>query len=151
MDPNADPRLSKQLAEDLSSLFRAEVHVPPEVERTILSGVRAHLARRHRWVRWVAAGSAVAAVLLISFALVRQHAHRQVAQNAVISVSSHAGDANGDGRIDIRDALALARRIDAGSVTPTARDDVNGDRVIDRKDVDAIAMMAVSIGAEVVR
>jgi hypothetical protein len=91
-------------------------------------------------------------LLVVSVVLVVQRKdHQQVAQTAAMSVSPHVGDANGDGRVDIRDALALARRIESGTVLPTTRDDVNGDRVIDRKDVDAIAIMAVSLSAEVVR
>jgi hypothetical protein len=92
----------------------------------------------------------VAAAITIAVMIVHRDDRQTVADNAA-AMSTPVGDANGDGRVDIRDALALARRIETGPVQPTFREDVNGDRVIDRKDVDAIAMMAVSLQAEVVR
>ena len=53
-----------------------------------------------------------------------------------------AADVNGDGTIDIRDALLLARQLESG---PVDGRDVNHDGVTDRRDVDAIAKMAVRI------
>jgi hypothetical protein len=53
-----------------------------------------------------------------------------------------AADVNGDGIIDIRDALLLARKLESG---PVDGRDVNHDGITDRRDVDAIAKMAVRI------
>ncbi len=153
MDPADDPILPDRLTNDLASLYRAEVHVPSQVDRVITSGARAPFAQRGRWVRWAAAGVAVAAAVVVSIVLLRPAGERPQIARAPAATAGPVtvGDANGDGSVDIRDALSLARRIEAGPVTPSARDDVNADRVIDRRDVDAIAMMSVSLGGEVVR
>jgi len=151
MDPNADPDLPDPLTRDLSALYGAQVRVPAEVDRMVTSGACAHFARRGRWVRWVGAGAAIAALVVVTVMLVRPPQRAPIAHS--VANSTTPGDANGDGRVDIRDALSLARRIEAGLVQPTSREDVNADRVIDRKDVDAIAMLAVRLdaAAEVVR
>jgi hypothetical protein len=57
-------------------------------------------------------------------------------------VSSVPADIDGDGKVNILDALVLARRVDAQE--PGARD-VNKDGAVDRDDVDAVAMLAVSL------
>ncbi len=149
MNPHDDPNLPDRLTDDLAALYRAEVRVPQAVDRFVTSGARAHFARRSRWIRWAAAGGAIAAVLVMSVSLFRS----QYAPPTHVAVDSvrRDGDADGNASIDIRDALALARKVEAGSAAWTRWDDVNGDKVIDRKDVDAIAMMAVSLRAEVVR
>lgn len=149
MDPNGDPHLPDRLTDDLSALYRAEVHVPAEIDRAVTNSARAHFARRGRWIRWAAAGGAVAAALVVSVALFRS----QPAPPTYVAVDSvrHDGDADGNATVDIRDALALARKVEAGSVAWARWEDVNRDKVIDRKDVDAIAMMAVSLRAEAVR
>ncbi len=54
-----------------------------------------------------------------------------------------AGDLDRSGRVTILDAFALARQLDSGS-SPAASD-FNGDGLIDRGDVDAIAMLAVRL------
>jgi hypothetical protein len=61
------------------------------------------------------------------------------------------GDADRNNTIDIRDALALARKIEGGDVKWTRWEDVNQDKVVDRQDVDAVAMLAVRIEPEAVR
>ncbi len=55
-------------------------------------------------------------------------------------------DVNGDGRLDILDAFALARALEAGE-TSRGGWDFNADRIVDGKDADALAMRAVAIGA----
>ncbi len=149
MDENDDPILPDRLTDDLTALYRAEVRVSAEVDRAITSGARAHFARRTRWSRWAGAGAAVAAVLVVSVQLFRAQpvAPTRVAGDFV----QLDGDADGNETVDIRDALALARKVEAGSATWTRWEDLNGDTIVDRKDVDAIAMMAVSLNAEVVR
>jgi hypothetical protein len=139
--------LPKPLRDDLSSLYRADVRVSAELDRLTTSRARAHFAKpgRSRWIRWAAGAAGVAAVVLISIVLLRDPGQPQVASTALV------GDANRDGIVDIRDALVLARKIEAGPVDVTSREDLNNDRAIDRKDVDAIAMLAVRLGPEVVR
>lgn len=55
------------------------------------------------------------------------------------------GDIDGDGRVDVVDALVLARALDRGAPMP-GHCDVDRDGTVDRADVDAIAGLAVSIG-----
>lgn len=149
MDPNDDPILSKRLKDDLSALYRAEVRIPSEIDRLVTSGARAHFARRGRWIRWSGAGAAAAAVLVLSVQLFRSRPAPPT--RVAVAVIRHAGDTDGNATVDIRDALALARKLEAGSVKWTRWKDVNRDKVVDRKDVDAIAMMAVTLHKEVVR
>ena len=44
----------------------------------------------------------------------------------------------------MRDALALAQRVEHGAAQPA--DDQNKDGLVDRADVDAVATLAVSLG-----
>jgi len=53
-------------------------------------------------------------------------------------------DVNRDGRVDVLDAFALARAVDAGD--RRSEWDVNRDGAVDRGDVDAVALAAVSLG-----
>ena len=149
MDENDNPILPDRLTDDLAALYRAEVRVAAEVDRAVTSGARAHFARRTRWIRWAGAGAAVAAVLVVSVQLFRSQpvAPTRVAGDFV----QRDGDADGNATVDIRDALALARKVEAGNATWTRWEDLNGDKLIDRKDVDAIAMMVVRLNAEVVQ
>lgn len=55
-----------------------------------------------------------------------------------------AADFNRDGVVDILDALALARAVEAGTLL-TAQFDLNGDGIIDRADADRVAALAVSL------
>lgn len=149
MDPHDDPILPDRLADDLSALYRADVRVPAEVDRAVTNGARAHFARRRGWVRWAGAGAAAAAVLVVSVQLF--HSEPAAPTQMAVDVTRRDGDADGNAIVDIRDALALARQLEAGNTTWNRWDDVNRDKAVDRKDVDAIAMMAVSLNAEVVR
>jgi hypothetical protein len=53
-----------------------------------------------------------------------------------------AGDYNGDGSVDVLDALALAREESPESMIDS-RNDMNKDGILDRRDADRIADMAV--------
>jgi hypothetical protein len=52
-------------------------------------------------------------------------------------------DINGDGVVDIRDALALETAVEHRN--PAAKWDLNGDGRVDRADVDRVAMAAVRL------
>jgi hypothetical protein len=54
------------------------------------------------------------------------------------------GDVDGSGRVDIVDAMILARHLKAGDATEAAWD-ANGDAKVDQRDVDAVAAAAVSL------
>jgi len=55
-----------------------------------------------------------------------------------------ADDVNRDGRVDVLDAFALARAVDAGD--RRSEWDVNRDGAVDKGDVDAVALAAVALG-----
>jgi hypothetical protein len=57
---------------------------------------------------------------------------------------ARADDVNRDGRVDVLDAFALARAVEAGVGSPAW--DVNRDGAVDESDVDAVALAAVSLG-----
>jgi hypothetical protein len=82
-----------------------------------------------RWQRWMplAASIAIAAVM-VQFARVGRVA---------------AGDVNADGRVDVIDAMLLARRVQSGETR--RRWDVNGDRVVDGRDSEEIMARVVDL------
>ena len=61
-----------------------------------------------------------------------------------------AEDVDGNGKVDIRDALRLARCLEGGRPSEP-RWDLNGDGRVDRADVDAIAMAAVRLDKRVIQ
>lgn len=72
------------------------------------------------------------------------------AAGASAPASRAEADLNGDGKVDILDALALARAIRAGTAIPALDDrlalvDLDSNGRLDQRDVDAIAMLAVSL------
>jgi hypothetical protein len=141
LDPD-DPRLPDSLISELSRVYRTDLpRVSPDVDRLITSGARAHLARRSRLrLFWSVAGTVAAAIVVVCVLLVARPV-RNVTANAV-------DDVNGDGVVDIRDAMALQQQLDRGV---TKAHDVNGDGVTDRKDVDIIAQNAVRLPDGAVR
>jgi len=139
----SDPQLPGPLRAELSRVYRVDASAVPAVDQKILNRARAHFARRGK-LRLLLEVGAVAAMLLfvvgVAFSLLTPHdLHmRQARQMA----ARGGGDVNGDGVVDIRDALLLARELDAGTAKGC---DLNHDGVTDHKDVDAIAMMAVRL------
>ena len=82
--------------------------------------------RRRRWGRW----ASVAAVLVAAAGLW-----------LFVRPSTVPMDINRDGTVDILDAYALQVQLQKGERDP--RRDVNGDGVVDEKDVEAIARSCV--------
>jgi hypothetical protein len=147
-DPD-DPRLPDPLRSDLSDLYRADVSSSPPIDQAVLNRARAHLAGRKRLLLLRRVAGAAAAVLLIAAVTIPllnrtdRHSRPHVAQRA--------GDVNADGVVDVRDALLVARGIDAKQTGWSSIADVNGDKTVDRRDVDAIAEIAVRLDQGVVR
>ena len=139
----------KGLVEDLRAVFGRSVTVEPEVDESILAMARARFARRRPRVlvlRWAAGAAAAAACLMLALLLWVPARRADVA-----GIARHAAVAKEDfdrnGTVDVLDAFALARRIEAPG---ERRDewDINGDGAVDKKDVDVIAMAAVSLERE---
>jgi hypothetical protein len=94
------------------------------------------------WIRflpWVA--GAAAALLLL--AAIPQFLKRPAPGPGRDSAFAR-GDLNHDGRVDILDAFALARQLQSGG-TRNLQLDVNGDGVVDERDVAALAARAVKL------
>ena len=91
-------------------------------------------ARRRVLTPWLAAAA--------SFALGAWVVQTLLHHNPAGPASLAREDVNGDGRVDILDALALSRQIDRGAA---GRFDINGDGRVDQQDVQAVAAHAVKL------
>ena len=92
-----------------------------------------------RWLPWL---SAAAAAVVLLLAIPQYFKHQ--APGAVGSSAFARWDLNQDGRVDILDAFALARQLKQGGAS-SLQLDVNGDGVVDDRDVTAIAARAVKL------
>jgi hypothetical protein len=150
-DPVDTPEVPAKLVETLVGHYRAAPAVPAEIDRAILAEARAGYARRRRfWLaaRAVGAASAAAAAIVLAVVAFRDRGTAPTGPVAATqgAVSPVPGDIDHSGRVDVLDAYALAKRVEAGGI-PGRGEDVNGDGVLDRADVDRVAAMAVSVEA----
>ena len=136
-------RAPKKLQEDLRALC-GDVVVPPEVDARILAAARARLAQPRRRIAAFGWGAAAAAAILVISVLLVTPANRAPLLAPSVKLASRAEDVNRDGRVDILDAFALARQIEAAKPIGV-QSDMNADGVVDRKDVDILAQAAVSL------
>jgi hypothetical protein len=127
----------------LNRASKPPIFIPPTVDEAILHSARRHLSRRvepgPRWAlifRWVAAAATVVLLLAILPRFVRKP--------TPAPTGFASGDVSHDGQIDILDAFALARALKTGT-PPNPRLDVNGDGVVDERDVAALAARAVRL------
>lgn len=139
-----EPREPQRLRDDLSALYGPKRDVPAEVDAGLLDAAQRHFVRTRRArlvLRAVGVGAAAASIMLVVWFA---RSGGQVANTPVPSVAAAREDIDGNGRIDIRDALLLAQRMKMDRSTRPDWD-INGDGVIDRRDVDTIAMAAVRL------
>jgi hypothetical protein len=134
-----------RLVSALKRLPQEPVFVPPTADEAILRAARRHLEGSPRarpgWFRLMPWVAAAAAILLL--ATIPQLFHKTAPGLAPGSTFAHA-DLNHDGRVDILDAFALARQLKSGqSINPQL--DLNGDGVVDERDVATIAARAVTL------
>lgn len=134
--------LPKPFAEALRSAYGHRTEIPLRLDDAVLDAGRAKFDSRRRIrliVRWgtgLAAGLAAVIVLAVTL-------HRPAAPaKAVVK-----GDVNADGQVNMVDALALAKRIDAKTKVEPGWD-MNGDGRVDSADVQAVATAAVSLKQE---
>jgi len=131
-----EPQAAK-LAAALKKLPRERIFVPPYVDDSVLKAARKHLEHTSaprwkgfgRWMLW----PAFALLVLVGWL-----AHTLTTREQEAFARE---DVNRDGRVDIVDALVLAREIDAGR----GMLDLNGDGVVDRRDAEVIATDAVKL------
>ncbi len=139
------PEPNEALAEDLRALLADRPFVPEEVDRAIIAAAEPHLTcgRRRGWRVagvWggVAAAAAVAAVVLPTLWVGPGQSEPAVA----------LGDYAPGEPVDVVDALRLARALERGGESVSITWDLSGDGVVDRADVDAVAMRAVVLNDE---
>jgi hypothetical protein len=123
----------------------ASIFIPPTVDQAILHAASRHLSQQKppRFklsliLRWGMAVAALVAVLAIVPMALRKSGSR--AGSGLVR-----GDLNHDGQVDILDAFALARELKTGGHT-SPQLDINGDGVVDERDVATLAARAVSSG-----
>jgi len=135
-----EPQLPAKLSEDLKALYAPSREISPEVDRAILAAAHAHLAgaaqnpRIVQFPRWLAAAAAVALAAVLGSLWLSNRRLPEVARE----------DINRDGRVDVLDAFALARRLQQGVATDRLFD-INGDGLVDQKDIEAITTRAVKL------
>jgi len=144
-DEDLDLRVPPKLSADLNTLFKPQFSVPPEVDRAVIDRANRHLVqrlRRHRLLRWAGPVAAAAAIIIFAFVLDFTKEHGQTV--SLLSYAVAQTDIDQNGRVDILDAFKLARHIESAEGTE-ARWDINGDGMVDRKDVDSVAFAAVRL------
>jgi hypothetical protein len=134
-----------KLVSALKRLPQECIFIPPAVDESVLRAARRHLegSRQVRlgWFRfapWVAAAAAV--VLLASLPRFLKRPAPGPARDSAFA----RWDLNHDGHVDILDAFALARQLKQGG-GKSLQLDVNGDGVVDERDVTALAARAVRL------
>jgi hypothetical protein len=154
-DEDSDLRVPSRLLADLNALFEPQVGVPPEVDRAVMDRVNKHFAavqsgKPRRWrVRWAWRIAAAAAVIIFAFSLdltkqiVPTTDHLPLVR-AVREPPLQPVDIDRNGRVDILDAFKLARQIETDAPAETEWD-INGDGLINRSDVDMVALAAVRL------
>jgi len=143
-----EPQISPRLRQDLQALFKPPGAVPQQVDKAIVDRARHRLTRPRRLIiplRWAAA-TAAAAVIAISAILYQGRAPLNHQSSIINYQSGRPGpaDIDGNGRVDILDAFRLARHIESRGPADM-KWDLNGDGLLDRKDVDAVAFAAVRL------
>lgn len=141
----SEPKISGKLSEDLNALFRPDFSVPPEVDRAIMDRASQHLVRRRqktRILRWLSSAAAAAAVIVFIFLLDTAKEPSLVPSH--LTVIAAMTDIDRNGCVDILDAFRLARHIESAE-KPDSKWDINGDGIVNRKDVDTVAFAAVRL------
>jgi len=145
-----EPGAPQELVDDLAALCDADLTVPPEVDRAIVTMARERFAWRHRprlVLRWAPLGAAAAAAvcILILMSVWRPATRERTFRKPMVAAQvAEREDVDGDGQVDILDAFALARHV-VSDGEPKPEWDMNGDGAVDGRDVDIIARAAVSL------
>ena len=129
----------------LKALPTDRVFISPTLDEAVLRAAQRHLTKRaspaFNWFRprlWLAATALVVSLLLAAEVVTNSLRHRPRAP------AFAREDLNHDGRVDILDAFALARQLKSGAA-PGPLFDINGDGVIDERDIATIAARAVKL------
>lgn len=168
MNPNGsqpnirDPDDLPRLAAGLMRLHARSPQTPAEIDESMRLEIRAHFdaiqraggVERIAGRRWrigaaaIAFAGGVAALIALAMWLNAPMTPQSNAPMAQAPTPPAPGDVDSSGRIDILDAFQLARRIEAAEAfeEPSTRIfDLTGDGAVDQRDVDAVAMRAVTV------
>jgi hypothetical protein len=139
--------VSPQFGTDLRTLLEPPRSVPAEMDRQILRSSRRHFARKRvwRWVRYSAAAAAAVAAVWVCAAIWDRPRVLDSGQLTIAQLSIE--DIDGNGVVDIRDALCLARKVESHDQLE-GRWDINHDGIINRADADSVAMVAVNLSRQ---
>lgn len=162
-DEDLDLRVNPKFSEDLNTFFKPPFSVPPEVDRAIIDKANQRLVQRS-WRRrifrhisvWRVA--AAAAIIMFAFSLNLTQKPGPTTTSSFI-VEAQAVDIDRNGRVDILDAFKLARYVESADLTdknlsPVSSTgqalrkqgwDINGDGLVNRNDVDLVALSAVRL------
>ncbi len=125
--------LPPRLREAFGALRKEQVLVPERVDAAVRAAAREHLGAR-KVIRFSFWPLAAAAAVTVSFLGIWLSSSRVDAR----------ADLNHDGRVDVLDAFALARKLQNGERGVEL--DANGDGVVDERDVQAVVALAVKLG-----
>ncbi|PWU20644.1 MAG: hypothetical protein C5B50_03480 [Verrucomicrobia bacterium] len=154
----------------IQALKRTQEHrvaIPPSVDEVILRTARQQLksgpqssklqrfeglgllwrklARLGEWQpNWGAPAAWIGATAVIALVIFLAVIHKGPSQNKSAEKAFVREDLNHDGQVDILDAFALARQLRDSSNLPQQLD-INGDGVVDERDVEALATAAVKL------
>jgi len=162
LENDFDRKISPKFSADLNTLFKPQSPVPPEVDRAIMDRVNQHFAgqkfdkntqQRFRWASlWKIA--AAAAVIIFAFSLEltwKSGVRESEIVYSTLKAQSADNDIDRNGRVDILDAFTLARQIEKAGHNEENLSlrkqewDINGDGLINNKDVDTVAYAAVRL------
>jgi hypothetical protein len=171
-DEDSDLRAYAKLSNDLKAIFKPQTGVPGEIDRAVMDrafnhfadvqsgkgklwrgrpGLASHwhLASRKKQgqdalsTHWAWRIAAAAAIIIFAFSLNLTKQTGPATDRFSLS-ETQAVDIDRNGRVDILDAFKLARHIESGGPAETEWD-INGDGLIDRGDVDVVALAAVRL------
>jgi hypothetical protein len=135
-----------RLAAALKRIPEPRIFIPTTVDESILRAAERKLTpKRHhelQWrgfLRWFAAAAALVLLLGLIAQFLRKHNPAQTAGSGFARE-----DLNHDGQVDILDAFALARQLRTGAPA-NPQMDLNGDGVVDERDVSYLSSQAVRV------
>jgi hypothetical protein len=136
----APPRLVRALQEN----SQKRLFVPPTVDEAVLRAARRRLEKPSRpsFSRFFPMPSLTAALGLALALICATYFLSRRPQKQSKDPMLVRQDLNHDGRVDILDAFELARQLKSGGASNPALD-MNGDGIVDQRDVEIIAARAV--------
>lgn len=144
-DEESDLKVTSEFAEDLEALFRSDLTIPAEVDRSVIDRAHRRFVRRpglRKFVLRLSGVAAAAAVIIFVFTFNLRETSVPVISSLDTAVQQDDFDRNG--QVNILDAFKLARYIESAK-HPESKWDINGDGLVNRGDVDSIALAAVRL------